>query len=349
MARRARIRRCYSIVVHDPDNAELRYGVWNPVSFTLSDDSKAGRLASALLALREFRQEDELAHAVGMSRGDAAALYDELASLGALEEIAASALDHYVDQQVPALRADPGIADRPRRIILVGDSELVAESASALALALPEVTVERAPPDDPHLLALDKDLDPLTIERHALDAADWADAVVAVFQRVIHPPRLLNFNLLSLRVGFPWIHAAIDGPFVFAGPLMIPRRTACFACFETRVLMNLREAASYQRYKEALVRGDVAGAHQAFIRPLIMILAGEVALEMVNFCTTGNGFTVGAVHALYLPLMEHSFSEVFRLPGCPACGSSAERDEHEPYFDMRAMLDRSRPVSGRPA
>jgi bacteriocin biosynthesis cyclodehydratase domain-containing protein len=338
MARRARIRRCYSIVAHDPDTAELRYGVWNPVSFTLSDDTKTGSLATALLMLREFCREDELARAVGMSRGDAAALYDELTSLGALEESAASALDHYLDEQVPTLRADAGAMDRPRRVLLMGDEELVTAAADALRPALPDLPVERVAPDDPRLRGLDEDLDPLNLQRHALIAAEWADAVVAVLQRVVHPPRLLALNLLSLRVGFPWLHAALDGPFLFVGPLVIPRRTACFACFETRVLMNLREAGSYQAYKEALMRGAVAGAHQPFIRPLGTILAGEVALELVNFCTAGNGFTVGAVHGLYLPSMEHSYSEVLRLPGCPACGVSAERDDHEPYFDMRALL-----------
>ena len=34
-----RIKRQYSIVAHSPDVVELRHGVWNPISHTLTDES----------------------------------------------------------------------------------------------------------------------------------------------------------------------------------------------------------------------------------------------------------------------------------------------------------------------
>ena len=75
---------------------------------------------------------------------------------------------------------------------------------------------------------------------------------------VIQPLQLRLLNQISLALGIPWMHAAIDGPFLLIGPCFVPHRTSCYACFETRVTMNLRESASYQQYKSALAAGRVA-------------------------------------------------------------------------------------------
>ena len=47
-----RLKRHLSIIGHSPDEAELRYGVWNPVSHTLKDDSESGTLLKILMDMR---------------------------------------------------------------------------------------------------------------------------------------------------------------------------------------------------------------------------------------------------------------------------------------------------------
>ena len=56
----------------------------------------------------------------------------------------------------------------------------------------------------------------------------------------------------------------------------------------------------------------------------------------ITWLTDAN-FTVGKVLAVHLPTMEFSFNEVLRVAGCPGCGPSSERDDHELYFEMASF------------
>ena len=51
-----RLKRHYSLIAHSPDTVELRHGVWNPTSVTLTDDtSKKVRFRAAAVYLRVTR------------------------------------------------------------------------------------------------------------------------------------------------------------------------------------------------------------------------------------------------------------------------------------------------------
>jgi bacteriocin biosynthesis cyclodehydratase domain-containing protein len=338
---RLRLKRHYSVVAHSPDQVELRFGVWNPVSVVVSDGSASGRLARLVLGLDGTRTPAELAAAEGVPREEVESLVDYLLSLDALESRPATALDHYLDLAVPWRRDETG----PRRIVLLGDFTLAAELERLVAASLPEVPVAVAPGDDPAALAIaERDqswlADGLAFEERLADFAHLRDAFVVVAQATIDPLalRALNRALLALRV--PWLHAALDGPFVLVGPIVVPGRSPCYECLETRVLMNLREGASYQRYKNALAAQAVAVGAPPLAPALAGLLAAHTALEAVNFVATGSSFTVGKLLAVYLPTMELAYNEVLRAPTCPACAPVGERDASELYFDMDAVVGR---------
>ena len=69
------------------------------------------------------------------------------------------------------------------------------------------------------------------------------------------------------------------------------------------------------------------------------MLASHVALEALNLAVTETSFTVSKILSIYLPTMEFTFHEVLKVPGCEACGSSAERDDRELYFDICAIFE----------
>jgi hypothetical protein len=103
--------------------------------------------------------------------------------------------------------------------------------------------------------------------------------------------------------------------------------------------MNLRELASYQKYKNALCDGRVQGAKFELEPALCSLVAAHTTMESVNYLLTSTTYTVGKVLAIYLPTMEISFQEVLRLPGCAACGAQTYREEPELYFELRALLN----------
>jgi bacteriocin biosynthesis cyclodehydratase domain-containing protein len=343
-----RLKRQYSIVAHSDDVVELRHGTWNPISFTLRDDSGTGALRGVLGRLDGQLSTREIADAEGLSRSEVEALVDQLADLELLEDGPSHALDYYLDHAVPNLLPYSGARGQGgRSAVVMGDGAVPAEVARILGAPAAGLEAEVALANGDLRESLSRDgtawlADGLAFEQRAERFAPWRDRFVVFASSTVDPVELRAFNRIALHHGIPWLHAAIDGPFLLIGPTFVPARSACYECLETRVLMNLREAASYQSYKHALAEGRVARMAGPLNRVLESIVGSLSAFEALNFLLTETSFTVGKVLAIYLPTFEFSVNEVLRLPGCPACGSVPERDDRELYFDIRTLLDGER-------
>jgi len=336
------LKRQYSIIFHSPDTVEARYGVWNPVSFTFTDESKTGNLINILGLLDGSLTLSEVAKKAKVQYSEVEKLVDELNNLGILNFDSSDSLDHYLDIIVPTLRTLSETNEKRRPIELIGDRELTDKISDLLTSSLSDVGITILDSDDIAMQTLSGEemswiTNGIVFQQKMKVFESWRDKFLVFSSKSINPIRTKLLNLICLFHRIPWIHAAIDGPFLFIGPIFIPHRTACYECFETRVYMNLRESASYQHYKRAIVEGEVKYG-SAPIEPVITsLLASHTALETLNYCLTNSSFTVGKVMAIYLPTMEITFNEVLRLPGCRSCSPSAERDDKELYFDIRAF------------
>ncbi|GAA2446887.1 hypothetical protein GCM10010191_75030 [Actinomadura vinacea] len=332
-----RIKRSFAVIGHSPDVVELRHGTWNTVAHTVRDDSRNGRLLTLISALDGTSSPAELAALHRIEQDEVDVLISHLRNLGVLEDNPSSALDHYLDTHAALLRAPQPPPPRPVRVL--GDADLADSVAGMVRQALPGVDV--AP--DTAGLAL-KVLDPepgwardeLWLSQTAAQFDDYQDAIVVWAQYRPDPLRIEVFNRIALRRGIRWVHGTIDGPFMIVGPSFRPGATACYQCLETRVLMNLKNSASYQDYKTALARAAASGGDPPVLTPLRHLLAAYLALEAVNLHSTDAAYTTGKAFAIYLPTWEHTAQEVLAVPGCTACGSA---EEEELYFDAGAWLD----------
>ncbi|WP_106973434.1 MULTISPECIES: TOMM precursor leader peptide-binding protein [Streptomyces] len=338
----ARLKRAMTVIGHSPDVVELRVGVWNPKSFTITDESGKGKLFGLIAGLDGTTSHRDLARAHGVSRSTVEAVVDHLRTLDALEWGSTNALDAYLDH-VSALRVDDGARQQTDRAVLIGDPALTDGIAGLLEDAQ-VAKIERIGPED----ALARDLaatdpamlhDGLRLAELAERFAQLRGAYVVWAQQTVNPVQSQVFNRIALELGVPWTHAAIDGPFLFVGPTIVPESSPCYECFETRVTMNLRESASYLKYKTALAEGQVVPGTPPMLAALRTTLAGHTALEAVNFLKTGSTFTIGKTLGIYLPTMEIAHHEFLRLPGCRACGSLRGRDDSSLYFDARAWIN----------
>jgi bacteriocin biosynthesis cyclodehydratase domain-containing protein len=336
-----RLKRHFSIVAHSPDDVELRSGVWNPISFSLRDESRSGHLFRLVARLDGSASPARIAADEDVTREEVEALIDHLLELDVLETGPSNSLDYYLDNLV-SWRADGD--ERPKRsIVIVGDEALTDEIQRILAGSLPQHAPHVLSPDDALRVALDDpDLawltDGLRLHEKLSAFESWRDAFVIAAVRVINPVMLRTLNRVCVEHQIPWLHAALDGPFMFIGPLVLPHRSACYECFENRVTMNLRESASYQRYKRALIERAVRHGPMPIEPAVAGMLASHTALEALNFYLTGSCVTVNKVLAVYLPTMEFTYNEVLRSPVCTACSSSPERDDTELYFDMSTFV-----------
>lgn len=338
-----RIKRSVSVVAHSPDIVELRSGVWNAESYTLTDHAGSGNLSRLVSGLDGTASRAELAKREGVTRAEVEALVDHLDQLGLIEQHPSTALDAYLDRvDTLSSGAEASPVDTP--VFLLGDPAISEAIGLQLDGATGDGKVQQVGPDDPAwraILELERSgpVGGLELAEAGIAADAWRDGLVVLAESVINPLRFRAVNRLAIETGFTWLHAAVDGPFLFVGPTVIPKRSACYECFETRVAMNLRETAGYLRYKNALAHGVVVAGEQPLIAPLRNLLGSHVALETINYVHTGSAFTVEKVLSIYLPTMEIAYQEVLRLPGCPACGPLPERDDASLYFDARAWIE----------
>ncbi|CAL9535381.1 TOMM precursor leader peptide-binding protein [Streptomyces sp. enrichment culture] len=344
-SRTVRIKSVYSVVPHDRNTVELRSGVWSPQSITLVDHSGGGRLSALVTGLDGTRDRAQLAKEAGVTRTELEALIDHLDQLAVLEHGPSTALDAFLD------RMASGRVERAAfpNVKLLGGSAAAAQVSQLLGVH--EQLTVGGPDEEDRLVALLDDCpldvleDGLAFERFVENFEDWRGCLLVHAADAVHPLRLAVLNRVALALETPWIQAAVDGPLLLVGPTFVPDSTACFTCFETRVVMNLREGAAYQRYKQALaapVNGGPANGQSTddgCAGVLSSLLASHTALEAVNMAVTGTTSTVGKVLGIYLPSMEMVYSEVLRLPGCPSCGAVPERDGTEVYFDVRRWID----------
>ena len=332
-----RLRPHLSVIVHGPDDVELRSGVWNPVSFTLRDKASEGTLARLVTQLDGSLSPARLAAAEGVPREQVERLVDRLLELDLVERSPSTALDTYLAAVAPWRVDDTVKPDQP--VLLVGDRTLAAELHSMLADVLVDRSVTVVPDGDPAMAVLDDPdtswlADGLLTEERLAVFEPWRGSLVVAPFRVVDPIRYTVLNRACLRHGIRWLHGGFDGPFLFAGPTVVPGESACYECLETRVFLNLREGANYQRYKRALAEASVRLGAPPLLAPLGGLLAAHLALETLNLLLTGWTFTVGRMLAVHLPTMELSFPDVLRVPGCGGCGSVAERDGEVLYYDL---------------
>lgn len=340
-----RLRPHLSVVVHSPDQVELRHGVWNPMSYTIGDSAQSGMLARLVEALDGTMAPAELAMEHGVAVEEVQALVDHLRELDLVEERPSTALDAYLGTAAPWRVADNLEPGQP--VLLCGDEALVAPLEPMLVDVLDDIPVTIVDPDDPARSLLENPdtswlADGLATEERLAAFAGWRGAVVVAPSRVVNPVRMKVMNRAALRHRFRWLHAAFDGPFILVGPTFLPGQSSCYECLETRVFLNLREAASYQRYKSALARAEVRLGSPPLLAPLAGVLTSHLAMEASNLVLTGWTFTVGRMLAIHLPTMEISFPDVLRVPGCAGCGSVAERDGEVLYYDPPLAPDSER-------
>src|SRR5437870_9625402 len=116
-----RLKRHYSVVPRSSAVVELRHGTWNAISFTLSDDGGAGRLARIVNRLDGRLSVAQIAAAEAVPARDVEALVDELTELGVLEDGPTHALDYYLDHVVPNLSPFGARQAGPSSLVVLGD------------------------------------------------------------------------------------------------------------------------------------------------------------------------------------------------------------------------------------
>jgi len=329
------------VIAHGPGVVELRSGVWNPRSVTLTDAQEPSRLLEIIDRLDGSANAEEVARSLGVDADQVRAVVDQLDAAGATANGPVAGDGYMRLLGIGARTTGPSNA-ADRRVTIVGNGRLAVALREALA------DFATATPLGEHLTSGLLHTDPaphadgLESLRWSEDYRDLADTFLVVATEVVNPMLLQNVNRLALTHGFSWMQIALDGPFVLIGPTFIPRRSPCYECFEQRMGLTVREHGNYQAYKRALADGFVRSGSPLLPRPIEGMLANLGAIEVCGFLLAETSFTVGRVLSIYLPAFEFSFNEFLRLPSCRACVPAIESNETQLHFDLRSYIGERR-------
>jgi bacteriocin biosynthesis cyclodehydratase domain-containing protein len=328
------------VVVHDPDSVEVRTGVWSSSSVTLADDERRGVLGAIVRSIQDGQSVDAIARRLSLSEDAVGSVIDALIANHALtvrEDAEETPRLPYL--VAPTLGSMHGRSAAVQDAILLGPSAFTDHLASILPSALRDRTRVAAYDSVRRLMTRDLFLeaDGLTAADAAGEFEDWRGRLVVAAWAELHPILFANLNQLAHRVGFSFLPAVVDGPFVIVGPTVVPGATPCFACAETRVLESLRDHTLYTGYRAALGMEAVYGEAQTTVDPLQATTLSLAAWEVTNMLTMGASFTLGKLLTLYAPTFEVTFHELLRVPGCHVCSPRGALDQPL-YSDLRSYL-----------
>ncbi|MHB1949122.1 MAG: TOMM precursor leader peptide-binding protein [Gammaproteobacteria bacterium] len=335
-----RIKRHFSLIPHSPQQVEIRSGVWNPTSYQINDDSSTGKLYGILKDLDGNYAPQEIAKRHQISRAEVEGVLDHLQQLDVLETTASSWLDCHTEN----LPLQGGAIDLEKNILIIGDSKASYEIQRILVNNAKQKPIETFGLEEPLIKKL-KDNDQWLFDGFLLQEiieaySWWQDYFIVLALTQNDPVLVMRLNQINQALGIPWIHGVIDGPFIFIGPTFTGKNGPCYHCFEKRVSMNLREYASYQRYKDSMIKQSSHRNLRDAVNPvLVNLLAAHLSMEILNYQLTKSCFTKGKVLSIYLPTMEICFNDVLRLSGCHVCGAVPQRDDHQLYFDYQTLLE----------
>ncbi|MDH5762612.1 MAG: TOMM precursor leader peptide-binding protein [Nitrospinota bacterium] len=131
-------------------------------------------------------------------------------------------------------------------------------------------------------------------------------------------------NASCLETDTRWMHVSLSGTRGLMGPTIIPRQSACYACYDKRVASNATDLQSYLAY-QIQRKPNVS---EGYLNPLASSLAQQVSLEVSRIIS---GFappkTIGRLYEFEAtsPLVKDH--DVLRLPRCPACNLVEPRRE----------------------
>lgn len=336
-----RIKPVYSVVVHSPNTVELRQGVWNSVSHMLNDEKEDNILAEIVLGLKAQLPLPDISKNLGISRAKVESVLDHLHQLGVLQTGAESFLDYYVENYIPSLRSTLYNKYKIQMpVVLLGDIDLVQQIKKQLSVINEIEIIEDESYWSQLKNILEDDLNDALLREHVIASfKNLENKFVVLVQSHINPILSARFNCIAHQLNIAWLHLAVDGPFLFVGPLFKGQNGPCYECFETRISMNLREGDSYRNYKNAIYKNQVyTSSHDPLLTITTQLLVAHASLEILNFLSTKNSFVTHKVLTIFLPTMEFIYHDVLRLSACKTCGSTTHRDNGQLYFDFQKLI-----------
>lgn len=328
---------------------DLEYPVFNPTLVPTQVDEntihiRAGPWSGPILTIRDTEHDDTITRLVDLVDGETHVKEilhvfpddqtDEVAqALDSLRQqnVIYDRPEHEGDDVYPhlALQSRFRRTERERlesqQVLVVTLGEMGAMVAEdLLAMGVGEVALHR-PTNDPEGepdvaqnddLSLVDDID----LRNAIEAADF----VAYTADRRHSELVADINEIAHETTTPWVSAHVFGFDGVVGPAVFPGETACYRCFEERMLSNVANVEGYSNYRDAISEEEDLAA--VGLPSLSRAIAGYLSLDLLHLISYGVGYTAGRIVRFDSMDLSIEINDVLKLPRCEVCGKTAGDD-----------------------
>jgi thiazole/oxazole-forming peptide maturase SagC family component len=148
---------------------------------------------------------------------------------------------------------------------------------------------------------------------------------------------LRTLNRIAVQNSQMMSFAILDGPFLTAFSVK-PTETACFECFENRVLARIESLSAY-RSLVGSVRLNSESSSRHELVPLLNTFASLPIFEAFLYIQSGKAKLAGRVINVFIPSIEIQVQDLLRIPSCPACGFVAKAHLEEMYTATKQLVD----------
>ena len=109
----------------------------------------------------------------------------------------------------------------------------------------------------------------------------------------------------------PWLRVSWTTSYAEVGPLFIPQQTACYQCFQKRLLSNRRFRDSYQEYEKVIEKQGIP--LKPFV-PSFLWCMSQVAMELLRYNTHAQ--LCGRLLYTEWDTSQQYLEEILRIPRC---------------------------------
>ena len=204
-------------------------------------------------------------------------------------------------------------------VLLLGTGcavSLACEQLSAVGLTGTVLNFTDSSPDCPSGW---KSASPALIREGFQESVAACRLLVTALDRVWHP-MLSHVNNAVLSGSTNWLPILVQGQRAIVGPTVVPRRSACYCCFELRQRANLDERDVYEAFSSSQSLDHVPPASTLF-KPFVDLVITQASLEALKIVSGAfSPQTLGYLLEMDLTTSIVERQPVLKLPRCEACG-----------------------------
>lgn len=313
-------------VLIDENTIHLRAGAWGGPIKTIRDPEESSDLKQLFNALdgrthitelfNEFDREDQTDVAELLLQ-----LYQD--SIIYNNQSRSTAWSHAVIN--PDLRGKDSTSIREKSILVISLGSIGHQIAEDLVLeGLENVVLANPYPEKQTLVDSDdrSELSEIVLTGDSIESAvREASFVVACSDRP-HRDLFHQVNEIAIESETPWTAGQLLGRNGIVGPTVFPGETACYACFERRLLSNVQSVKECEKY---LATGE--NRERSTNSPLGRVVAGYLSMDLFNLLAFGSGYTAGRVFTIDARTLSFSADDVLRIPRCSVCANDKTAGE----------------------